>query len=520
MTIRTLARNARLLTAVGALLAILVAALPVRTAAAHPLGNFTINRYARLDLYENLLVIHYVLDFAEIPTFVLKERIDTDGDEILTQVELDAFLPSFAGEVRDRMRLTENGGRLEIEVVEQTAEVAEGQASLDVLRIGIVLRATPANAEAAAFEFTDLNYADRAGWREIVVRPSEGTEATIEPRFLVDLSDALRDYGGTTREAAPSDAGVRLTWSPGSGAAAPPALAPERGGLRTANDGLGRLLDSDRSLGIILLSLLAAMGFGALHALGPGHGKSVVAAYLVGSRGTPRHALALGLTVTATHTAAVYALGFFTIAASDLFAPEEAFVYLGVGSGALIVVMGASLFVSRLRSLRTDAEGEVDAGLHRHGLFGKQHSHMPGSEAAHPHPHDDHEHEHGHDHVAADRAAAPGVTWRSLLTLGVAGGLLPCPSALVVMLAAISLGQVLFGMLLIVAFSAGLAGVLVAIGFAVVLGKHLSKRPALSAIAGQPLAGRLLAGLPIVSALAVTLAGVAITVQALQQPGL
>ena len=515
-----MASMARLLTVTAVVCAVLASALPVRGAAAHPLGNFTINRYARLELYQDLVVVQYVLDFAEIPTFQLKERIDTDGDGVLSATELDAFLPAFTAEISGQISLTEDGNALPLEVLQQTAETAEGQASLDVLRIAIVFRAEPARGGADSFAFVDGNFTDRAGWREVVVRPSNGTEAEVEPRFLADRSDALRDYGGATGDAAPSDASVLFRWSPGSGAAAPAAFSPERGSVRAANDGLGRLLDSDRSLGIILLSLLAAMGFGALHALGPGHGKSVVAAYLVGSRGTPRHALALGVTVTATHTAAVYALGFFTIAASDLFAPEEAFVYLGVGSGALIVVMGASLFVSRLRSLRAHAHGEADDGLHRHGFFGKQHSHMPRSGAAHPgpHPHDDHEHE--HDHASAGQTAAPGVTWRSLLTLGVAGGLLPCPSALVVMLAAISLGQVLFGMLLIVAFSAGLAGVLVAIGFAVVLGKHLSRRPALSAIAGQPLAGRLLAAVPIVSALAVTLAGVAITVQSLQQPGL
>lgn len=514
----------RTLVAVMLATAVFVGSLPVQTAAAHPLGNFTINRYARLELYEDLLVIQYVLDFAEIPTFQLKERIDTDGDHILTQAEFAVFLPGFAEEIRDQMRLTEDGSRLEIEVVEQTAEVAAGQASLDVLRIALVLRAEPGHGQAATFEFTDLNYADRAGWREIVVRPSEGTEATIEPRFLVDRSDALRNYDGALDGETPADAHVAMTWAPGSGTAAPDSVAPEQQGIAGRSDGFGRLLDNERSLGIILLSLVAAMGFGALHALGPGHGKSVVAAYLVGSRGTPRHALALGLTVTATHTAAVYALGFFTIAASDLFAPEEAFVYLGVGSGVLIVVMGASLFVSRLQSLRARPATRPDGSLHRHGLFGKAHSHVP-AEPVHSHVHEEHSHAHdqgdSHKHGHSGGGAEDGrVTWRSLITLGVAGGLLPCPSALVVMLAAISLGQVVFGMMLIVAFSAGLAGVLMAIGLAVVMGTRLSKRPRLSRMTGGAAARRAVAAVPILSALAVTVAGVAITLQSLQQPGL
>jgi ABC-type nickel/cobalt efflux system permease component RcnA len=285
-----------------------------------------------------------------------------------------------------------------------------------------------------------------------------------------------------------------------------------------------------------LLSLLVAFGFGALHALGPGHGKSVVAAYLVGSRGTPRHALGLGLTVTATHTAAVYGLGLVTLVASDLVAPEHMFLYLGVVSGALIVLMGGFLLVSRVRGVLRPRDVEE---VHRHGLFGAKHSHLP-TEHDHAHAHaparasggwyrqparwnaaPGHVHEHGHDARVAAEAAGPAsnVTWRGLVTLGIAGGLIPCPSALVVMLAAISLGQVLFGMALIVAFSFGLAGVLVAIGMALVLGRRLSGRRA-SRIVQRPIVAWALAALPIVSAAAVTLAGIAITYQAWNQPGI
>lgn len=510
-------RKACQLCVVGLVVMLLVVALPAKTAAAHPLGNFTINRYARLELYENVVVIHYVLDFAEIPTFQMAEQIDADGDGALSQAELDAFLPEFADGLAKNIVLTVDGIPQALDMLDRTAGARTGQASLDVLRVAVVLRAQVEGAQESSLRFSDTNYADRPGWREMVVQPSAGSQITVDPRLLVDRSDALRDYSGVATSGAPTDSSVAFTWAPASGTAVPAVFKAEHGAERTGNGGLGRLLNNDRSLGIILLSLLAAVGFGALHALGPGHGKSVVAAYLVGSRGTPRHALALGLTVTATHTAAVYALGFFTIAASDLLAPEEAFVYLGVGSGLLIVVMGASLFLARLRSLR--AHSHDDDGLHRHGLFGKRHSHMPGSAPAIPHVHD--ESEGGHDHSPhAMPSKAPGVTWRSLFALGVAGGLLPCPSALVVMLAAISLGQVFFGMLLIVAFSAGLAGVLVAIGFAVVLGKRLSNRPGLSHLAGKPVFGHIVTALPIVSAFAVTLAGVLITVQSLNQPGL
>jgi ABC-type nickel/cobalt efflux system permease component RcnA len=186
----------------------------------------------------------------------------------------------------------------------------------------------------------------------------------------------------------------------------------------------------------------------------------------------------------------------------------------------MIVVMGLSLLVSRLRALGGEAEA---SGAHRHGLFGRAHSHFP---ASHAHPAHDHgqAHDHGdgshqHDDATEHRHAEPRVGMRGLLTLGIAGGIIPCPSALVVMLAAISLGQVVFGMLLIVAFSFGLAGVLVAIGLALVLGRRLSRAKGRAAFE-RPVFARALAALPVVSAVGVTLAGLAITYQAWSQPGL
>jgi ABC-type nickel/cobalt efflux system permease component RcnA len=202
-------------------------------------------------------------------------------------------------------------------------------------------------------------------------------------------------------------------------------------------------------------------------------------------------------------------LGAVTLVASGLIAPDRLFLYLGICSGLLIAGMGTALFVSRARGL---LRRHREPGTHRHGLFGRAHSHG----AAHGHNHDmasDDAHDaHGH--------APSAVSWRSLVTLGVAGGLIPCPSALVVMLAAISLGQVLFGMLLIVAFSAGLAGVLVAIGVALVLGRRLPGRSRARTAVQRAGLARALPAVPVLSAFAVTLAGIAITYQAWNQPGL
>jgi ABC-type nickel/cobalt efflux system permease component RcnA len=498
----------------------LTAAAPfaaVREAAAHPLGNFSVNRYARIELYREAIRLYYVLDLAEIPTFQLKERIDSDGDGELSPAEVEAYLASERTALLAGFDLRVGGERVDLAPIEQRAQVLAGQANLEVLRAVFVYGAPVARSGELAVTFSDRNNEERAGWKEIVVRPSPGTVATVSEDLLADTSNELLSYPADSLTSAPDERSAAFRWDPATGEAAPAtASITLASGARRAG-GLSGLITGRQSASVILLSLLAAFGFGALHALGPGHGKSVVAAYLVGSRGTVRHAAALGLTVTATHTSTVYLLGFVTLTASEFIVPERLSLYLGVAAGAMVVVMGLALFVSRLRQLRRPARAD---GVHRHGFFGRPHAHASGG---HTHDHD-HEHVDGHVHSHAGPDAhahapvAPGVTWRGLFTLGVAGGLIPCPSAIVVMLAAISLGQVLFGMLLIVAFSAGLAGVLTAIGMALVLGKRLSGRFGAAWLGGQPLVVRALAAFPVLSALGVTVAGILISYQAWNQP--
>lgn len=491
-------------------------------AAAHPLGNFTVNRYARLELYRDAVDVHYVLDVAEIPTFQLLDTIDPDGNGASAE-ELAAYAAEVARTLPRNFDLTLEGRHLEVTTLSSDARLVPGQGGLETLRLAVVYRApVEATSEARDVTFTDRNYADRIGWKEIVVRPSEGSAATVEESLTRDLSSALQDYPQSALSSAPSVSNAAFEWQPGSGLAAPEtaallvAAASKAGGIR-----FDTLLSHRGSLTVVLASLAAAFGFGMLHALGPGHGKTVVAAYLVGSRGTVRHAFALGITVTATHTSMVYLLGFVTIAASAFIVPERLYLYLGLISGVSVIAMGAGLFATRLRGLRP-SEGE-----HRHGLFGRPHSHAPASVVApevagHPHSHEREEHPHVDSeevHAVSEAADPPRITWRGLLTLGVIGGLLPCPSALLVMLAAISLGQVLYGMLLIVAFSLGLAGVLTGIGVSLVLGKRLSRLLPTAALARHPSLTRALVYLPAASALGITAAGFLMTYQAMQQFG-
>jgi ABC-type nickel/cobalt efflux system permease component RcnA len=257
--------------------------------------------------------------------------------------------------------------------------------------------------------------------------------------------------------------------------------------VRNVSDGgFASLIAHDRlSVGFVLVSLLVAMFWGAAHAFSPGHGKSIVAAYLVGSRGTPRHAVLLGVTVTVTHTIGVFALGLVTLSLSEFVVPGDLYPWLNLVSALLIVGVGVSVLRWRLREWHAPR----GARGHDHG-----HDH---------HAHDHHHHDHDHDHGEPDRA----LSLRRLLGVGISGGIIPCPTALVVLLAAISLHRVGYGLVLILAFSFGLAAAMTAIGILAVTAKRVFKRVDFD--------GGLVRLLPAVSALVVLGLGIAMTVRAL-----
>jgi ABC-type nickel/cobalt efflux system permease component RcnA len=288
----------------------------------------------------------------------------------------------------------------------------------------------------------------------------------------------------------------------------------------------------------LLLALAVAFVWGAIHAMTPGHGKTIVGAYLVGSRGTIKHALYLGLTTTITHTLGVFALGLITLFAAEYVVPEILYPWMSLLSGLFVVGIGVNLLRSRFKSsgialptIRTNAAkhplSPVFQQPHAEGI-GHQHKYVLNASASHEHlhihehghphvhRHDDHEHRHGHNHPDHSHlppgADGSPVTWRSLLALGVSGGLVPCPSALVVLLGAIALNRIGLGLVLVLAFSLGLAGVLTAIGMLFIHAGRLFER--------FPSQGRVIRFLPVLSALFVSVIGAAIVLKALGEIGI
>jgi len=396
---------------------------------AHPLGNFTVNRFARVEIAGDRLYVRYVVDMAEIPTL---QRV-----------------PLRVG----ALRVSIDGHPVPLRIVRAGLAHPQGAAGLRTTRFQAIL-AGPHVSRASRVTVDDGNYAGRIGWKEIVFGATTRSASDELRAYPKDLLSSPLDVSHASASLAPTHD-------------APPALltgkalaAPDR----VAESGFASLVGRRHlSALVILASLALAVFWGAAHALSPGHGKTIVSAYLVGSRGTPWHAALLGLITTATHTAGVFALGGITLLLSQWIVPDRLYPWLDLSAGLLVVGVGAAVLAARTRHARA----------HHHG-----------------HEHDHHHHEH-----------------RSLVAVGISGGLLPCPSALVVLLAAISLHRVAFGMLLVLAFSAGLALAITAVGLVAVLAKSAFGR-----FDGR---GRLLAVLPAVSALVILLAGVAMVARAL-----
>jgi len=508
------------------------------SAAAHPLGNFTINHYTAIDARPDGIHISYILDLAEIPTFQELERLD----EPAMERHLAVRLPQWAQD----LHLAANGVPVPLRLQAATVSCLPGVGGLPILRVEEDLWAdgsgvgtsSPSGSRPVDLTYRDDNFPNRVGWKEIIVTgplvqlasvPGTDRGSKRLRSYPVDLLKSPPDetvarfrIGAAPHQPSPSPVqgrpsiGLRLSGC----RIAPGATVADAGGQTsgpgyvaesTAFGALFRrlLVGGSLSVGVLGFVILGAFLLGAYHALTPGHGKAILAAYFIGSRGTASQAVLLGTVVTLTHTTGVFVLGFGTLVASRYVVPEKLFPWLSVLSGVMLVGVGSSLLWRRLQT-----------SYSTHALDPRQtHEHDHGDD--HHQAHHDHSHGH-HHHLYPGDAIRP----RDLIMIGVTGGMLPCPSALVVMLAAISVGQVGFGLLLISVFSLGLAAVLTAAGLLMVYSKSFMARLLDSVSdARMPMAGRqfvrpMLRQLPVFSAAAVAALGAVIVIQTIVSLGL
>ena len=430
-----------------------VALLAPASASAHPLGNFSINHLVAVSVSSDRVDLRYVLDQAEIPTF--QER----------ELARAAVLERKQAEVRRGLHLIVDGEEVGLAQGAAALSSPPGQGGLPLTRLELPLRA--AVRAPHRVEVRDDTFPDRVGWKAIVARPGTGT-AVRSSAPSGDPTGGLRHYPQEKLSSPLAQRTATIAVAPGDGTLTAPRVP---GGPATTNrsgDGLtGIFEDAAAGRGALILLILAAFAWGAVHALSPGHGKTMVAAYLVGTRGTARHAVGLGATVTVTHTLGVFALGAVALLLAQYVLPEDLYPWLSLASALLVLGIGATVLRKRLRAR-------------------KGHSH--------------HHHHHHHD---------DGLSKKGIVAMGASAGLLPCPSALVVLLAALAQHQVPLGLGLIVVFSLGLAATLTALGLVVVYAQRLSAR--------LRVPGRVAAALPALSSLAIVAIGVVMTAKALPQ---
>jgi nickel/cobalt transporter (NicO) family protein len=429
-------------------LMIVAVSWPATAAFAHPLGNFTINLYSGIQVVPGEIRIDYVVDMAEIPTFQAMPSIDTDGNGTASPAEQAAWAEASAPTFVRNLTLTVDGNPVSLQVRSASMRFRDGQGGLPILRFEGVFAGPVARTGAIASR--DENDADHIGWREITAVGEEGEAISGANVPTTSVSDALLAYPQDLLSSPLHVTSMHASFAPGvsigSGDTTTPGSATEAARPGVDTSPFSSLVDN-HGIVLVLLGFALAMAFGAWHALLPGHGKTLMAAYMVGSEAKVRQAVAVGSAVAVMHTASVLALGLLVISLEQTFRPETLYPWLGLLSGVVAIGLGAYLLIGRL-SAWSDAR-QVQAHDRSHA-------------AGHDHVHDHADNpDHGHSHALP--AGVSLTSRRGLLALALAGGILPSPSALIVMLGAINAHRVGYGLGLIVAFSVGLALALIVV---------------------------------------------------------
>jgi nickel/cobalt exporter len=527
----------------------LVALGCARVGFAHPMGNFSVNHYSKIELLDERVAIHYLIDLAEIPTF--QELQNGNFAAAPNDPAVMRFIAMRGEELGRGLSLVIDGRRLALRLTSSGVIFPPGAGGLPTMKMGFAYEAAiPPDLDRSHLnlQYADSNYEGHSGWKEIIAvasagklirssvpatdrsaelsnyptdllnSPPQDLEASMEaslpfataaqpasPALAVGKSRSLRasapmknfatapiqanSAAQINRRSAPVAPAVQSAHGIASDLATRPGVKLESNRQQTPRTKFTELIAAQHlSLWFLFTAAIIAIGLGALHALEPGHGKTIVAAYLVGSRGTARHAALLGLIVTASHTAGVCALGVITLYASRYIVPEQLYPWLGALSGITIAGLGGYLFLRRLTGTATDHD-HTSSSSHGHWPFAKRSPNEGAEEERIP--------------VGAERKS---VGLAQLFTLGITGGIIPCPAALVVLLSAIALHRIALGLFLIVAFSFGLAAVLIAFGMLIVYAGQFMTRFRIDG----PLTKR---WLPAASAAFITVLGVTLAVQ-------
>jgi ABC-type nickel/cobalt efflux system permease component RcnA len=492
-------------------LALLCAATPA-TVLAHPLGNFTINHYAGIAIAPNEIRLDVVIDMAEIPAFQERQKIDRDSDGDVTDTESAAAAGPACDTLGALLRLAVNGLATELASTAASIAFPPGLGGLSTMRIECAFTAplglTPAG-ERPIVTFEDLSYPERIGWREIV---ATGAGVAIQSGGLPTTSPSLRltqypadllveplDMRSATIAISPAEPLPAASTAPAADdptAVGNPGVVP--GGVAAELPTIFSVADLTPL--IIALALVTAFALGAGHALTPGHGKTLMAAYLVGTRGTPLHAAGLGLSVATSHTIGILVLAALVVGAHGLLPPDVVARAAPVVSAVTIVAIGGWMLFREVRRRRLAAR-----------VASPDHDHDPVHPTDHAHEHEDPgEHSHGgvrHSHLPPSGAT---IGWRGLFALGLAGGLIPSTSALFILLGSIVAGRPAFGFVLVVVFGLGMAAVMAGVGLAMVFARdRLDRLPSSSGL------GRVARHAPLAAAVFVLGFGAYLTVQAL-----
>jgi nickel/cobalt exporter len=528
-----------------------------RLASAHPMGNFSVNHYSKISVQGDRIIVRYFIDLAEIPTYQELQQ----GNIAATPMDPNSaavvrYVNARGAELGHGLTLDMDGKEIPLRLVSSGVIFPPGAGGLPTMKMGFVYEAaypSTVDRQHVSLHYADNNYPGHSGWKEIVAlaaagsllrssvpatdrsgelsnyptdlltSPPQDLEASVVatlsplPTIVADAQSHVSSQPLSRRAEAPatgvtlsqnhSNTAVKAMSAPKHTATVPVAatLEPSQPASassismhlqanqqQTPRSRFTELITAQHlSAWFLFTAAIIAIGLGGLHALEPGHGKTIVAAYLVGSKGTARHAVLLGMIVTASHTAGVFVLGAITLYASRYIVPEQLYPWLGAFSGITIAGLGCYMLLRRLTGTATD-HSHAAGGSHSRWFFSKR----TVDEGADGNP------------VRIENGSVKSVSLTQLFTLGITGGIVPCPAALIVLLSAFALHRIGLGFFLIVAFSIGLAAVLIGFGMLMVYARRFMTHLQIDG----PLTKR---WLPVVSSAFITVLGLLLTIQAL-----